>query len=138
MRPKLFLQYDNYLALKTQFNFKKFSHNSLRNKPLLVHRLAYFLRELDSYRHSSLFFRPRCRLYCQPSNPYQKRESTVSETTTTTVIGPNSTTTFLDKSKNVISEDLNEWNRIREEFQCESRRVTSQQILSSIDWIFHE
>ncbi|XP_025266656.1 diuretic hormone receptor isoform X2 [Camponotus floridanus] len=48
------------------------------------------------------------RLYCQPSNPYQKRESTVSETTTTTVIGPNSTTTFLDKSKNAISEDLNE------------------------------
>ncbi|XP_032691001.1 diuretic hormone receptor-like isoform X2 [Odontomachus brunneus] len=48
------------------------------------------------------------RLYCQPSNPYRKRESTVSETTTTTVIGPNSTTTFLDKSKKVISEDLNE------------------------------
>ncbi|XP_024883317.1 diuretic hormone receptor-like [Temnothorax curvispinosus] len=45
---------------------------------------------------------------CQPSNPYQKRESTVSETTTTTVIGLNSTTMFLDKSKRVISEDLNE------------------------------
>ncbi|XP_067213523.1 diuretic hormone receptor-like isoform X2 [Linepithema humile] len=48
------------------------------------------------------------RLYCQPSNPYQKRESTVSETTTTTVIGVNSTTTFFDKSKKIISEDLNE------------------------------
>ncbi|XP_025992418.2 diuretic hormone receptor isoform X1 [Solenopsis invicta] len=45
---------------------------------------------------------------CQPSNPYRKRESTVSETTTTTVIGLNSTTTFLDKSKRVISEELNE------------------------------
>ncbi|XP_071574764.1 diuretic hormone receptor isoform X3 [Temnothorax nylanderi] len=45
---------------------------------------------------------------CQPSNPYRKRESTVSETTTTTVIGLNSTTMFLDKSKRVISEDLNE------------------------------
>ncbi|XP_043489596.1 diuretic hormone receptor [Polistes fuscatus] len=48
------------------------------------------------------------RLYGQPSNPYRKRESTVSETTTTTVIGPNSTTTFLDKSKKAISEDSNE------------------------------
>ncbi|XP_077270339.1 diuretic hormone 44 receptor 1 isoform X3 [Temnothorax americanus] len=45
---------------------------------------------------------------CQPSNPYRKRESTVSETTTTTVIGLTSTTMFLDKSKRVISEDLNE------------------------------
>ncbi|KAL6258910.1 hypothetical protein P5V15_010854 [Pogonomyrmex californicus] len=45
---------------------------------------------------------------CQPSNPYRKRESTVSETTTTTVIGLNSTATFLDKSKRIISEDLNE------------------------------
>ncbi|XP_071644590.1 diuretic hormone receptor isoform X2 [Temnothorax longispinosus] len=48
------------------------------------------------------------RRLCQPSNPYRKRESTVSETTTTTVIGLNSTTMFLDKSKRVISEDLNE------------------------------
>ncbi|KAI4498586.1 hypothetical protein M0802_006292 [Mischocyttarus mexicanus] len=48
------------------------------------------------------------RLYRQPSNPYRKRESTVSETTTTTVIGANSTTTFLDKSKKAISEDSNE------------------------------
>ncbi|XP_011157676.2 diuretic hormone receptor isoform X2 [Solenopsis invicta] len=48
------------------------------------------------------------RRLCQPSNPYRKRESTVSETTTTTVIGLNSTTTFLDKSKRVISEELNE------------------------------
>lgn len=48
------------------------------------------------------------RLYCPPSNPYRKRDSSVSETTTTTVIGLNSTTTFLDKSKKAISEDLNE------------------------------
>ncbi|XP_077270344.1 diuretic hormone 44 receptor 1 isoform X7 [Temnothorax americanus] len=48
------------------------------------------------------------RRLCQPSNPYRKRESTVSETTTTTVIGLTSTTMFLDKSKRVISEDLNE------------------------------
>ncbi|CAK9823186.1 Diuretic hormone receptor [Anthophora retusa] len=48
------------------------------------------------------------RLYCPPANPYRKRDSSVSETTTTTVIGLNSTTTFLDKSKKPISEDLNE------------------------------
>lgn len=48
------------------------------------------------------------RLYCQPSNPYRKRESTVSETTTTTVIGPNSTTAFIEREKKAISEDLNE------------------------------
>ncbi|XP_029052077.1 diuretic hormone receptor-like isoform X2 [Osmia bicornis bicornis] len=48
------------------------------------------------------------RLHCPPSNPYRKRDSSVSETTTTTVIGFNSTTTFLDKSKKAISEDLNE------------------------------
>ncbi|CAL7947519.1 unnamed protein product [Xylocopa violacea] len=48
------------------------------------------------------------RLYCPPSNPYRKRDSSVSETTTTTVIGLNSTTTFLDKSKKPISEDRNE------------------------------
>ncbi|XP_076386603.1 diuretic hormone 44 receptor 1 isoform X3 [Megachile rotundata] len=48
------------------------------------------------------------RLHCPPSNPYRKRNSSVSETTTTTVIGFNSTTTFLDKSKKPISEDLNE------------------------------
>ncbi|XP_017791686.1 PREDICTED: diuretic hormone receptor-like [Habropoda laboriosa] len=48
------------------------------------------------------------RLYCPPANPYRKRDSSVSETTTTTVIGLNSTTTFLDKSKKAISEDLNE------------------------------
>ncbi|XP_012268724.1 diuretic hormone receptor-like isoform X2 [Athalia rosae] len=48
------------------------------------------------------------RLYCQPSNPYRKRESTVSETTTTTVIGPNPTTAFIEREKKAISEDLNE------------------------------
>ncbi|KZC09659.1 Diuretic hormone receptor [Dufourea novaeangliae] len=48
------------------------------------------------------------RLYCPPSNPYRKRDSSVSESTTTTVVGMNSTTTFLDKSKKAISEDLNE------------------------------
>ena len=47
------------------------------------------------------------RLYCQPTDPYRKRESTVSETTTTTVIGTNSTTAFLDKSSKIIAE---EWN----------------------------
>ncbi|XP_012275321.1 diuretic hormone receptor isoform X2 [Orussus abietinus] len=46
-------------------------------------------------------------LYNQPLNPYRKRESTVSETTTTTVIGGNSNTAFLDKTK-TISEDRNE------------------------------
>ncbi|XP_053987193.1 diuretic hormone receptor isoform X2 [Hylaeus volcanicus] len=48
------------------------------------------------------------RLYCPPSNLYRKRDSSVSETTTTTVVGMNSTTTFLDKTKKAISEDLNE------------------------------
>ncbi|XP_043281884.1 diuretic hormone receptor-like isoform X2 [Venturia canescens] len=48
------------------------------------------------------------RLYCHPSNPYKKRESTVSETTTTTVIGVNSTTAFIDRTKPMISEDMNE------------------------------
>ncbi|XP_014296611.1 diuretic hormone receptor [Microplitis demolitor] len=48
------------------------------------------------------------RLYCQPSVPYKKRESTASETTTTTVVGMNSTTTFLDRSRATISEELNE------------------------------
>ncbi|XP_034941894.1 diuretic hormone receptor isoform X2 [Chelonus insularis] len=48
------------------------------------------------------------RLYCQPTVLYKKRESTASETTTTTVVGMNSTVTFLDRSRATISEDLNE------------------------------
>lgn len=78
------------------------------------HRFAQWntARDLDTGRRSNNWS-PRSgtesiRLYCQPSNPYRKRESTVSETTTTTVIGLNSTTTFLDKSKKMITEDLNE------------------------------
>ncbi|KAG7188235.1 hypothetical protein KM043_016098 [Ampulex compressa] len=67
-------------------------------------------RDLDTGRKYYNNWSPRSRtesirLYCQPSNPYRKRESTVSETTTTTVIGLNSTTSFLDKSKKIISED---------------------------------
>ncbi|XP_018337529.1 PREDICTED: diuretic hormone receptor-like isoform X3 [Trachymyrmex septentrionalis] len=70
-------------------------------------------RNLESRRRYYNNWSPRSRTesirLCQPSNPYRKRESTVSETTTTTVIGLNSTTTFhLDKSKGVISEALNE------------------------------
>ncbi|XP_066584113.1 diuretic hormone receptor-like isoform X2 [Prorops nasuta] len=46
------------------------------------------------------------RLNCQPSDAYRKRESTVSETTTTTMVGPNSTTAFLDKPcKRAICEE---------------------------------
>ncbi|XP_068970453.1 diuretic hormone receptor-like isoform X1 [Bombus flavifrons] len=70
-------------------------------------------RDLDTERRYYNNWSPRSRtesirLYCPPSNPYRKRDSSVSETTTTTVIGLNSTTTFLDKSKKAISEDLNE------------------------------
>ncbi|KOX71388.1 Diuretic hormone receptor [Melipona quadrifasciata] len=70
-------------------------------------------RDLDTERRYYNNWSPRSRtesirLYCPPSNPYRKRNSSVSETTTTTVIGLNSTTTFLDKSKKAISEDLNE------------------------------
>ncbi|EZA57388.1 hypothetical protein DMN91_009157 [Ooceraea biroi] len=69
-------------------------------------------RNLDSRRRYYNNWSPRSRTESirlnQPSNPYQKRESTVSDTTTTIVIDPNSTTTFFDKSKKVISENLNE------------------------------
>ena len=70
-------------------------------------------RDLDTERRYYNNWSPRSRtesirLHCPPSNPYRKRDSSVSETTTTTVIGFNSTTTFLDKSKKAISEDLNE------------------------------
>ncbi|XP_015518859.1 diuretic hormone receptor [Neodiprion pinetum] len=67
----------------------------------------------DRRYHSCNNWSPRSRtesirLYCQPSNPYRKRESTVSETTTTTVIGANSATAFIEREKKAISEDLNE------------------------------
>ncbi|XP_043787865.1 diuretic hormone receptor-like isoform X1 [Apis laboriosa] len=70
-------------------------------------------RDLDTERRYYNNWSPRSRtesirLYCPPSNPYRKRDSSVSETTTTTVVGLNSTTTFLDKSKKAISEDMNE------------------------------
>ncbi|XP_076654701.1 diuretic hormone 44 receptor 1 isoform X2 [Halictus rubicundus] len=70
-------------------------------------------RDLDTERRYYNNWSPRSRtesirLYCPPSNPYRKRDSSVSETTTTTVIGVNSMTTFLDKSKEAISEDQNE------------------------------
>lgn len=75
------------------------------------------------------------RLYCQPPNPYRKRESTVSETTTTTVVGPNSTTTFLDKSKKAISENLNEWdgNYVKEIPMMETNVVVASSRIASIN-----
>ncbi|XP_033220418.1 diuretic hormone receptor-like isoform X2 [Belonocnema kinseyi] len=45
------------------------------------------------------------RLYCQPTDRDRKRESIASETTTTTMVGPNSTTAFLDKSSKIIAEE---------------------------------
>ncbi|XP_026669696.1 diuretic hormone receptor-like isoform X2 [Ceratina calcarata] len=60
-------------------------------------------RDLDTERRYYNNWSPRSR-----TESIRKRDSSVSETTTTTVIGMNSTTTFLDKSKKPISEDQNE------------------------------